>query len=290
MNNKRTIGVIGGGFVGRAIARGFNLFANVKLYDIQPERASHTFEETVDSDFVFLCLPTPMNENGEADISAIDKFFLSLSEMSAEAFEKAKKPIYIVKSTVPIGTTQWLANEFSHLKIVHNPEFLTARSACLDFVIPARHVVGGEPELRKEVVQLLSERFPAVPCFEMTSDESEFVKYCANSFFATKVLFFNEMRLLADKMGLDWDSVLQGVLSDGRIAKSHTDVPGSDRDYGVGGICLPKDLNALINIMKSNGIDPKILEAVWSQNKEVRSNWDWLSSPSAFTNHEKQNS
>lgn len=89
------------------------------------------------------------------------------------------------------------------------------------------------------------------------------------------------MRLLADKLELSWDNVIEGVLSDGRIAKSHYQVPGHDGDRGVGGFCFPKDINAIIQVFKDQGLDPKVLKAVWEQNKVVRENWDWATNPSA---------
>jgi hypothetical protein len=81
----------------------------------------------------------------------------------------------------------------------------------------------------------------------MTSDESELVKYMANCFFAVKVTFFNEMKLLCEKLDLDWDVLLHGVLSDGRIAHSHTDVPGHDGQRGYGGTCVLPDAKVLLN-------------------------------------------
>ena len=109
----------------------------------------------------------------------------------------------------------------------------------------------------------------------MKSDESEMVKYIANCFFATKVSFFNEMYLLCGKLNLDWDKMMMGVLSDGRIGTSHFQVPGHDGDMGFGGTCFPKDINSLISIMQDNGIDPVILQAAWDRNLSVRKNRDW---------------
>lgn len=288
----KTVGVIGVGFVGSAVARGFNLFADVRTYDIDPNKCTHSFEEVVMSDFVFVCLPTPMvsAEGGECNLSIIEGFFEKAKEVVEEEKRKdfsagsmGKTPVFVLKSTVPVGTTARLFKRFN-LNIVHSPEFLTARSAVLDFIVPARNIVGSPT--REDVgasllKELYEERFKGVPCFVMSSDESEMVKYFANCFFATKVMFFNEMRLLIDKLGLDWEKVLAGVLSDGRIAKSHYQVPGHDGDMGFGGTCFPKDINALITSMEANGIDPLVLKAVWEQNTRVRKNWDWAANTSA---------
>jgi UDPglucose 6-dehydrogenase len=104
---------------------------------------------------------------------------------------------------------------------------------------------------------------------------AEQVKYTANCFFAVKIMFFNEMRLLSDSLQTDWDCVLKGVLSDGRIGISHVQVPGHDGDMGFGGKCFPKDINALIGVCEENGVDPMVLKAAWEQNKALRQNWDW---------------
>jgi len=274
------VGVVGAGFVGMAVAKGFNLFADVKVYDIDPRRSTHSLEQVLSSEFVFLCLPTPMTsaEGGECNLSIIEGFF---SNPLVNLVKYDPEPIFIIKSTVPVGTTRKLQEKYPTLKIVHSPEFLTARAALIDFITPARNIVGGPLEVAEKVAGLLRQRFPGVTCYTMSSDESEMVKYAANCFFATKVMFFNEMLLLAEKLGLNWEKVIEGVMSDGRIAKSHYQVPGHDGDKGFGGTCFPKDINAMINLMEAEGIDPKVLKAVWEQNKAIRKNWDWATSSSA---------
>jgi UDPglucose 6-dehydrogenase len=289
MDNKRRgglgmkIGVVGIGFVGKAVARGLALNAEVKTWDIDDRKTSHPLEEVVSSDYCFVCLPTPMDdaEGGRCDLSIIDGFFKKVSEMGVG------QTVFIIKSTVPIGTTQRISSEFG-VMVLHNPEFLTARCSLLDYVTPARTIIGYPEDMKytaKHLSMFMEDRFPGVPCHVMTSNESEAVKYMANAFFATKVSFFNEMALLADKMGMNWDSVLEGVISDGRIAKSHTDVPGHDGKLGYGGTCFPKDINALMRTFEDNGLDPKILKASWEQNKVVRErkDWDWEHNPSAVS-------
>ena len=120
----------------------------------------------------------------------------------------------------------------------------------------------------------------------MKSIESESVKYIANCFFATKVSFFNEIHLLIEKIGLDWNSIIEGVMGDRRIGHSHYQVPGHDGDKGFGGTCFPKDINALIATFEKNGIDPKVLKSVWSRNLDVRSDLDWARSSSAVNNND----
>jgi UDPglucose 6-dehydrogenase len=279
MNNQ--IGIIGNGFVGGAVAYGF-AHLNPLVYDISPEKSPNTLEEIMDCKYVFICLPTPMYDagGGRANISTITNFISSVT------FNKDQ--VLILKSTVPVGTTKILSEEYTLPNLVHCPEFLTAANANEDFVNADRTIVGG-PEGQQcytnMVADLFRKNFLDMPVYEMTSDESELVKYTANCFLATKVMFFNQIRLLVDENpNIDWDTLLLGVLADPRIGKSHTDVPGPDGEYGFGGTCFPKDINALIETMVENGIAPLLLNAVWEQNKIIRKNWDWADKSSAVSN------
>jgi len=283
MKNK-SIGVIGGGFVGSSILRGFVEYVDsMHVYDVNPKLSTSTFEEAVGTDFVFMCLPTPMEnvEGGDADLSIIENVFDKIFTSNHN-----KEALFIIKSTVPIGTTRALCDKYSTCRILHSPEFLTARCALIDFITPARNIIGGSGEPPQILKELYDYRFPGAETMIMSSEESEMVKYMANTFFATKVLFFNEMRLLSDKLDLDWDGVMRGVLSDGRIGQSHYRVPGPDGHMGMGGLCFPKDINALIKTFEKNDLDPKILKAVWEQNLSVREDRDWGGMKSAVSNKE----
>ena len=283
---KTTIGIIGNGFVGGALVRGFSTYCDVKVYDVDPKRSMNTLLSTLQSDFVFVCLPTPMTdaEGGKANLSILEDFFKSVETYGQQI---KHNPTYVIKSTVPVGTTKRIASENRMRNIVHYPEFLTARTADIDYITASRHIIGdveGGMEHAEKLEDLLRERFPGSRIIKTTSDESEMIKYSANCFFATKVMFFNEMRLLCDELNMEWDTVLEGVISDGRIGQSHHQVPGHDGDYGFGGTCFPKDINAMIRTMEENGVDPLVLKSVWQQNKNVRNNWDWCNSSSAVSN------
>ena len=258
------VGIIGGGVVGRATARAFIEHVNeVRVYDVVKERRTHDLWQIVGSDacdLVFLCLPTPQKPGEMAcDTSIIEGFF---NEMS-ERYTSLKGVNFVLRSTVPIGTTRKLCEKYHLPNLVHSPEFLTARCAIQDAQMPARNIVGiprSPSGIKKEkqtctgeLIQLYSKRFPGVPVHVLTSDESEAVKLFQNSFFAVKVAFWNECRALSDKLGMDWERVLEAVLADGRIGHSHTKVPGPDGKRGFGGTCLPKDLANLIQCMKDAG-------------------------------------
>lgn len=207
-------------------------------------------------------------EGGKADISILEHVCEDLSLKSVSS-------VIVIKSTIPIGTTQYLRNKYK-LNIIHNPEFLTARNADIDFLTPARIVLGGDLKNINKIHQLYKDRFPGSNILKMSSNESETVKYIANCFFALKVLFFNEMFFgLQNAFNLDWETIMGGVLSDGRIGISHHNVPGHDGKFGVGGLCFPKDLCALISTIEESGGDPMILKAAWDLNKKVRPEMDW---------------
>ena len=274
------VGVIGNGFVGSAVANGFS-HCDVKIFDKNPENSTHSLKEVIDQDFVFVCVPTPMTSvtGGACNLSIIDSCFREINDIGSDA-------IFIIKSTVPIGTTAALQEGHPNLSIIHSPEFLTAKFAKEDFINADRHILGhpnGESQSQaiSNLLNLFNSSFPETPCLVMSSHESEAVKYIANCFLATKVSFFNEIFLLIEKLGIDWQKILEGVVSDSRIGNSHYQVPGHDGDKGFGGTCFPKDINALIKTFESHDIQPKLLRTAWEVNLDVRGELDWGKSSSA---------
>ena len=265
------LGIVGGGVVGTAMARSFMEWTEVRLYDIVKEKSSHTLQEVLDKDvsLVFICLPTPQKEDSlECNLGYIERFFDNLTKEQRERN-------FVIRSTVPIGTTARLKDQFSLPSIAHSPEFLTARCSIADAHIPSRNIVGRvqrgttwrtNSPANVLLSQLYGTRFPGVPVYEMTSNDSEAVKLFLNSFFAVKVAYFNEVYTVAEKLGLDWPMVMKGVLSDGRIAHAHTKVPGWDFRFGFGGTCLPKDLANLINIMDGLGLYPSVTNGAHLRN------------------------
>ena len=278
--NKITIGIIGFGMVGRAIHHGFAQTADFRIYDVNPKISENTLEEVVeDSDFIFICVPTPMKKDtGECDISILDDTFKKIKNIGNYHHiteHKYEKKIYIIKSTIPPYTTEELQQKYP-MRIVFNPEFLTARTSKLDFINSSRIILGGDKEDVDKVEELYRMRFPATPIFKTDTKTAELAKYTANCFFATKLSFFNEIHQVCDKLDIDYNELIKLVISDNRIGNSHYTVPGQDGDYGFGGLCFPKDLNSLIYKEKELGVKPTVLEAVWKKNLEVRKKYDWL--------------
>jgi len=277
---KYNLGIIGNGFVGSATVAGFSLHANVRVYDENPKASIDSFEETInESEFVFVCVPTPMSlETGKIDLSIIESVFDRVSKVN-----KRDDNIFIIKSTVIPGSVEKLVESYPGLNIVFSPEFLTERNAKLDFINAARIIIGGRDELVNRVELMFRDRFPHTPIIKTDVTTAQFIKYMSNCFFATKVSFMNEMKQAADVSGVDWRTAVNGFLLDGRIGNSHIDVPGHDGMMGFGGKCFPKDINAFINYFDEIGIDAKIMKAAWDKNIEVRSKHDWLDIKGAVT-------
>ena len=269
------VGIVGNGYVGGAIAHGFSPASTgnceIKVYDIMPERSLNTLSETVnESDYVFVSVPTPMNKDGSISLKYVNK---ALQEI--EKINKKWDNIIILKSTVTPGTTKKLQETFSSLNIVFNPEFLTEKSARLDFINQVRIILGGDTLYTSKVANLFNDRFKYCHIIETDYKTAEMIKYFSNIFFIVKVSLANEMKLICDDIKADWHTVLEGVVADGRIGDSHLNVPGPDGKLGFGGSCFPKDINAFMSFAESIGVDVNTVKGAWKTNLDVRPERDW---------------
>ncbi len=263
------LGIIGCGFVGGAVAQGFSIHADLKIYD-KFKTGFDSFDDVVKQDVLFLCLPTPMRADGSQNQDAL------LEAVTAIDGATDCKKIIVIKSTVVPGTTRKFAKEFPNHRFVMNPEFLTARSARLDFINSARIIVGGDSIPRSVVSSLYRERFPTTPIFETTWEGAEIVKYMTNCFFALKISYLNEIYDICQKFDIPYNEMRNMWLADGRIGNSHADVPGHDGDRGFGGTCFPKDVNAFAKWAREEMESPLLtLEAALAVNRRVRQKKDW---------------
>ena len=262
---KFKVGIIGNGFVGEAISFAFSSVADMYVFDTDPSRCLNDIESVHQCDFVFVCVPTPMYEDGSQDLSYVES-----------AFENASnKPIYILKSTVLPGTTEKLSKKNSNINIVFSPEFLTERTAKLDMLTQSRIILGGELTLTDKVKTLINQRFKIKNIIQTDSKTAELTKYMNNTFFATKVSIMNEFKLVCDKIEANWEVALKGFVSDGRIGDSHLNVPGHDGKLGYGGTCFPKDVNALLSFSKKHDLELNTIKGGWETNLKVRQEKDW---------------
>jgi len=296
---KYKFGIVGMGFLGTAITHGFGLHAEIKIHDKFKE-GYDTLEDVVKhADVIWLCLPTPMNmQTGAIDLSILEE---NISEIHRFAALKDSRVVVVIKSTVIPGTTRTFQEKYPGLTFVMNPEFLTARNNKLDFICASRIILGGDLFVDMASaeygpgVEILEEAYRyrfgnSVPIYKCTWEAAEMTKYAANCFFATKISYFNFIYELCEKMHLDFDSIRDMTLADGRIGRSHANVPGWDKQRGYSGSCFPKDINALIAFAKEHGVDPMLLQASWDQNLMDRPSKDWEEIPSAVSNKDEPDS
>jgi nucleotide sugar dehydrogenase len=228
------IGIVGHGFVGKAVDYGFT-HRDVEKYIVDPKYGTSIENLPHDVDVVFVCVPTPMGDNG----SILRKVIGQIEE------HVSMKSLIVIKSTI----TPDIIRDFAYDGIVYNPEFLAEKNANYDFVNPQFHVFGGTTDDTKLLEQVYNTCSLCTPChvFHVSHIDASFIKYGINTFLATKVTFFNQ---LYDTINKEPDANFAGIIaaigSDERIGSSHTKVPGFDGKQGFGGACFPKDCAALV--------------------------------------------
>lgn len=218
-----------------------------------------------DAEFAFIAVDTPSGSEGEADLKYV--------RMAAQtiAGEMTDSLIIVNKSTVPIGTGDWVAEiveehiapglEFA---VVSNPEFLREGSAITDFLNPDRIVLGStDRQAVEKVAQLyLSLRAPILVTDLRTA---EMIKYASNAYLANRISFINEISSICEKLGADIKEVAAGMGYDKRIGHSYLDA-----GVGWGGSCFPKDVKALAHMAAIQGCHPQLLRAVIEINRDQR--------------------
>lgn len=276
-----SIGVIGRGFVGNAIEK--LLIKNnidVKSYDLKDDRELNiAYEDIVKtSHMIYLCLPTPMNKNGSCCIDIVES---SLKVINYYSNSNNVKPIILVKSTLVPETIKNFQEKYQHIFLVHNPEFLTERTAEQDFETSKIHLFGlsklsNNQYVIKTIIDFHEYLFNKCKTIFVDSTESELIKYLTNSFFAVKVSFANHIYELCNKLNIDYMKFINNAINtDPRIGELHWQVPGHDGKLGFGGSCFPKDLNGMINLFYNKSLNPYVLQAAKDYNDIIRPEKDW---------------
>lgn len=258
------LGIIGKGFVGSAVANGFDKDCEQVIVD--PKYTDNTLEDVLDCKLIFVCVPTPVAEDGSCDVSIVDDVLI---ELSMRDF----KGVVAVKSTIIPDYLHEFKKAYD-LKIVYNPEFLTEANANEDFKNPPFQVFGGKWR-DCEVVEKAYLRYSSVrivPTFKVDLTTASLLKYTINSWLATKVTFFNELKQLHElgSSMVSWEQFTDMLSRDERVGKSHMQVPGPDGEPGFGGHCLPKDTEALLNYANKKNIKMSVLRKAVSTNKKIR--------------------
>jgi len=229
------ISIIGLGFVGGAMLKSF-IMKGVDTKGYDKFKKSDSFDKCLNSKIIFLALPTLFNEKAKC----YDKS--SIYETCEKLVKNNYKGIVVIKSTIEPGTTKALDNKYN-LNFVHNPEFLTAATAFEDFH-NQKHIVLGKGEYAGDIQELkdfYKKIYPDAEISICTSTESESMKSFVNCFYAAKIQFFNELCVLCNNMGCDYDNVKDLMLKNKWINPMHTNVPGPDGKLSYGGHCFPKD-------------------------------------------------
>lgn len=233
------------------------------------------------STIFFVCVPTPMYDDGSADLSIVDEVLHDIA--AAPSLGPPTERIAVVKSTVPPGSVEGWNKTFADagLHVIFNPEFLTEANALNDLREQDRIILGGPRPYINEVRNLYQRLFPKIPIIKTSSTTAEMVKYLTNCMLAVKVSFANEIAQICealdrDGLNIDYDKVVEYAKFDNRLGDSHWSVPGPvpthDGRYvrGFGGHCLPKDINALMSVAIQYGVDPKVMRAAWEKTLELR--------------------
>ncbi len=252
------IAVVGWGYVGAATGLGLKDHHDILAYDpykntvhysinvlrelpVLSELAKikqvYSVEELKEADLIFVCLPTPTNENG-IDLSFIEKFL-------EDANQRLAGGIIVIRSTIPPTTTKNFQEKYPKFKFVHNPEFFREKTPVSDFLNPDRIIIGGSHEDAMKIVQEVYKEFEC-PKIITDSTTSEMIKYASNIFLANKISFFNEMHKVAQIVGADSKKISEAVALDRRIG--HYGVYGG-KPYG--GTCLPKDTDGFIHFIET---------------------------------------
>lgn len=273
------IGIIGLGFVGNSIFESFkikidelNKNYNIFVYDKFKNGGIGSMESCIASDILFLALPTPYDDNSKS------YRYDSIIDTCIELENQSYSGVVVIKSTVEPTLTDNLSERFPSLQFIHNPEFLTARTAFDDFHNQTHIVLGKgstcSDSSTKIVYDLYRDLYPSAKINTCKSTESESMKIFCNTFYAVKIQYFNELYLLCKKIGCDYDVVRNLMLENKWINPMHTDVPGPDGKLSYGGLCFPKDTNALLQFMISNQTPSAILSATIEERNIIRDDND----------------
>lgn len=258
------MGIVGYGYVGKAMYELFKNHYEMKIYDPYYEK-SNTKEEINACDVAIVCVPTP-DKDERCDLSIIEETIAWLNT-----------PLILIKSTVLPGTTECLRKRHGK-RIVFSPEFLGEGNY---FVPPWKYphpteakyhtfqIFGGEKEDTTEMVAIFQPIMGAHVTYAQTdSTTAELVKYMENTWAAAKVTFCNEWYDIAKTFGADYNEIRELFLLDSRVEEMHTMVFPKKR--GFSGKCLPKDLNAIIAASEDKNYSPELLKEVKKTNDKFR--------------------
>ncbi len=286
------VGQVGNGFIGKAVTALFDRFCRVLVHDKYDPTTVPLADVVREAQLIFVAVPTPMVDGtGECHTGIVESVLYDIQDTALEIGRDLEEFIVVIKSTVPPGFTDRMKRKHA-LRIAFSPEFLTEANSINDFKFAKRLLIGGDIEDAIVIFKYFSHVWhdrmfddngqyhgthPAGPVLivQCPPKTAEMVKLTTNAFLSTKVLFFNEIYRVCEKLGISFDEMKDLTLLDGRIGKSHTNVPGPDGHMGFGGHCFNKDLANLIHVCKELGTEQKLFSVVEQRNLEIRDDRDW---------------
>lgn len=264
------IGICGYGFVGSAVHAFLeSLNYQITIYDKFKEPFQNNLNLLLTTDLLFVCLPTLFSETLSAyDMTELDVTLAVLNNMNYAGY-------VLIKSTVQPNYCNAKNALYPFLKIMHNPEFLTARSAKEDFANQNHIVVGFTKEtytlpvmgVIKSFYQAL---FPNAHLSLVSADMAALVKLTCNAFYALKVQYFTEIYFTCRHLDICYNDLRLLILKNGWIHEKHTQVPGPDGQVSYGGLCFPKDVAALSSFLKKFDLPNALLNAAKEEQKLMR--------------------
>lgn len=251
----KKVSISGYGAVGKALHK---LFPEAEIYD--PPLGYKNKSPVNKASFNFICVPTPAKKDKSCDTSIVE-----------DIISWSKADINIIKSTIPVGFTTYLIKKYKK-NILFSPEYGPS-----DFVghpfneLSNIHwlILGGDIDQAKKVAELWRGALYKCKVFYTTPEIAETVKLSENAYLYTKVIFFNQIYDLCEKVGVNYDEMRLLLTEDPRINEDHTYIYPSRRK--IGGHCLPKDMSSLISIFKKNKVKQKLFTVLEEINEDLNS-------------------
>lgn len=253
------VGIVGVGFVGRAILSAYK--GNIVVCRDPAQGYDASIDELKESTVIFVCVPSPPKNDGSCDTSILESVLDELTGYEG-----------VIVSKVTAPPSEYVRLQKKHPRLVYAPEFLTAANAVEDYNNSKFLIVGGNTPYTQIAADIIMHGLPNKNIVVKETDiaTASLAKYTINSFLATKVAFMNELYDVAQVAGVDYNELADLVKLDDRIGNSHMQVPGPDGSRGFAGACFPKDTAALANYAHKVGEDLSILEQVIRSNKFIR--------------------
>lgn len=280
-----TVGAVGYGFIGNAVVELFRPHVgSVLIYDkeksgstsgnlfVNVTQCSSLIEVVRGSEVIFVAVPTPMRSSGECFTGIVESVLQDIQNAAIRLARSLDDFVVVIKSTVPPGFTRRMQDKYA-LRLVFSPEFLTEANAVNDFKTANRVLLGGELEDARVVFKYFEGVWPdrqaetwtnhpdgPVAIVHCSSEEAELTKLSTNIHLTAKVMVSNELYLICQSMGINYDNVKVLTQLDRRIGTSHMTVPGPDGNLGYGGHCFVKDTQSLGFISEQLGLSRDIID------------------------------